>query len=889
MCRLATTFGSGGKSTFVEEDSKSMVRTKPRVKTLRWQFQIVYLSLAIAMGFGLRVAKLDSLPLTLSLDEAVNGIDALRLFRAGWITPFLQNNFGRETLFFYLQSLALQLYGISFFSLRFVSVLVGTLTIPLLYAVGWRFRPNNPLLSKTLSTNMPGMLAATGLAVSYWHIFFSRIGLRAILLPPLLLVSVWCFWQGWYAVPNSSFSKRTHRRRWLIAAGLFLGFTFYTYLAARLLPILFIAFVTLELAIDRSSLKRKIVDFLILGLASAMVAIPLAYYFYQNPHAFVGRTQAISIFARQAPLHTLTSNLVALLQVHLLGGTWLGQWPALNVLSALGFLSGLLVCLYHVKKAPCRFLILWWVVGVSPIVLSQQNWGGTSTILRGIVAWPALFLISAIGLTTWVSLIFKWTANVRSTTPKSENASMPSEWVIASLILLLFVGGFASIYNYFSVWATTHSKRSNDGPVHMARYLNSQTHQLSLIPLSLFQENATSFLLQDRYPNLSNIDVKSLRALLERQQQASPDQVSAIFVLPDELPVHTSYVLLVPSSKGSGTAFLLPPFASPQIEALLNYANSSAPVLTIRNSKQEPTAHVYPLFANSPFLQDEPIPLQSIKANFNDDVWLTGYHVEPPVAKPGEPVTLYLNWQVQRPVDGDYYLFLHLFDVLQAQRWGQSNSPLNNIIRIPRRGSASFTFLDTYHFELPPDSPTGIYLIELGLYHNFSLERLPVIIGEAAQFPDNKVILGKFHVQLQPPHPPQYPIDAQFGDIAVLVGGDFPERTLHPGQTLNYTLHWQALYSTDQDYTVFNHLLDTEGNLRAQRDSMPQGNRYPMSMWDPGEIVIDPYAIPLPPELEPGQYTLRIGLYETGTGQRLSIRNKVQEFVELPGFITLTQ
>ena len=152
-----------------------MVRTKPRFKTLGWQFQIVYLSLASAMGFGLRVAKLDSLPLTLSLDEAVNGIDALRLFRAGWITPFLQNNFGRETLFFYLQSLALQLYGISFFSLRFVSVLVGTLTIPLLYAVGWRFRPNNPLLSKTLSTNMPGMLAATGLAVSYWHIFFSRI------------------------------------------------------------------------------------------------------------------------------------------------------------------------------------------------------------------------------------------------------------------------------------------------------------------------------------------------------------------------------------------------------------------------------------------------------------------------------------------------------------------------------------------------------------------------------------------------------------------------------------------------------------------------------------------------------------------------------------------
>jgi 4-amino-4-deoxy-L-arabinose transferase-like glycosyltransferase len=99
---------------------------------------LFYLVFIIAFAFGLRLVKLNDLPLSLNLDEAVDGLDALQLFRLRWITPFLQNNFGRETLFFYLQGLILWLGGISIFSLRFVSVLAGTLTIPLLYSVGQR-------------------------------------------------------------------------------------------------------------------------------------------------------------------------------------------------------------------------------------------------------------------------------------------------------------------------------------------------------------------------------------------------------------------------------------------------------------------------------------------------------------------------------------------------------------------------------------------------------------------------------------------------------------------------------------------------------------------------------------------------------------------------------
>jgi hypothetical protein len=160
-------------------------------------------------------------------------------------------------------------------------------------------------------------------------------------------------------------------------------------------------------------------------------------------------------------------------------------------------------------------------------------------------------------------------------------------------------------------------------------------------------------------------------------------------------------------------------------------------------------------------------------------------------------------------------------------------------------------------------------------------------MGEANQPPEDRIFLGKFHVRLHPPSPPEYPVHAQFGNSLVLAGGDFPERTLHPGQVLTYTLHWQAIDSIAQDYTVFNHLLDVEGNIVAQRDSMPQQDQYPTSLWDAGEIVMDQRSIPLPTELEPGAYSLRIGLYESETGQRLPLVNEARDFVELPHFVII--
>jgi hypothetical protein len=75
------------------------------------------------------------------------------------------------------------------------------------------------------------------------------------------------------------------------------------------------------------------------------------------------------------------------------------------------------------------------------------------------------------------------------------------------------------------------------------------------------------------------------------------------------------------------------------------------------------------------------------------------------------------------------------------------------------------------------------------------------------------------------------------------------------------------------DYTVFLHLRNADGQTVAQKDALSLDGAYPTSRWQPGETVIDPFSLPLPPDLPPGRYTLWAGLYRLDTLERLPVAN----------------
>jgi len=82
-------------------------------------------------------------------------------------------------------------------------------------------------------------------------------------------------------------------------------------------------------------------------------------------------------------------------------------------------------------------------------------------------------------------------------------------------------------------------------------------------------------------------------------------------------------------------------------------------------------------------------------------------------------------------------------------------------------------------------------------------------------------------------------------------------------------LVWQAKTPVPRDYTVFAHVYNNQGQLVGQSDGWPANGNYPTSAWLPGEYVVEKRLIPLPPNLAPGAYTVKVGLYDAKTMERL--------------------
>jgi len=112
-----------------------------------------------------------------------------------------------------------------------------------------------------------------------------------------------------------------------------------------------------------------------------------------------------------------------------------------------------------------------------------------------------------------------------------------------------------------------------------------------------------------------------------------------------------------------------------------------------------------------------------------------------------------------------------------------------------------------------------------------------------------------------------------FGDFARLLGHDLVSLDFQRGETVPLLLYWQATEDAPPplDYSVYVHLLDAEGNLIAGWDSAPLLGKYPTRFWTPGERLLDYRPLRVPEDLPLGPASLRIGIYEPISGERLPV------------------
>lgn len=121
-----------------------------------------------------------------------------------------------------------------------------------------------------------------------------------------------------------------------------------------------------------------------------------------------------------------------------------------------------------------------------------------------------------------------------------------------------------------------------------------------------------------------------------------------------------------------------------------------------------------------------------------------------------------------------------------------------------------------------------------------------------------------------PANPPSHTLNASIGGTGAedseitLLGYDEDVRA-EAGNTLHLALYWRVNRKPKDDYTFFSHLVDDQGKTLAQGDI----NHYPTEEWEPGDLVIGWYDIPVPGKIQPGRYGVQVGLFDRKTYQNV--------------------
>jgi hypothetical protein len=92
--------------------------------------------------------------------------------------------------------------------------------------------------------------------------------------------------------------------------------------------------------------------------------------------------------------------------------------------------------------------------------------------------------------------------------------------------------------------------------------------------------------------------------------------------------------------------------------------------------------------------------------------------------------------------------------------------------------------------------------------------------------------------------------------------------TTRPGDTPQLTLIWHALGRQNRNWTVFIHLVDAHEQIVAEDNRQPQDGAFPMKQWVDGDWVEDRHPLALPASLGPGEYHIRVGLFDPRTTRR---------------------
>lgn len=753
---------------------------------------------------------------TYRFQAAPPGLQHDEIFKANFATYILKGEFpaffdangGEEALYPYLAALSIALLGENYFALRLVAVLSGIVSIAILYR-----------LAKELFGPEVALLTAAGVAISFWHIFDSRVGLRPITLLLLELACFYLFWQG-----------LRRGRVWFLASGLILGLAQYTYTSAPLVAATLLSFVLYLFIWHRGLLRSNLKGIVLLFIVASAVFLPMGYHLQRSPLASTARVRDLGDHLRllfQGDPRPLLKDTLNVLGMFTLRGDpeWrynLAGRPLFDPLTSLLFYGGLLISLVRFKKPEYAFLLLWLPLNLITSAVTRNS----PSTLRAIGALGAIYTLPSIAIVA----AWRWLAQ-----RKGETAKRVAMGAIAALFLTTTIFTYR---DYFLLWAQNPEVRKiyRADLTEVARYLS----RLEGGTICISAEFAAD--LDQQLLNYMLGEPRFIRWFNGERSLVFPASEEVTYIFPATGPLREEW---------KGDYFSGLPVAD-----------------SVLDPQGEPAFQAYRLDSGDLAGFQKIQPHYPLSANLDNKIEILGYDLASP-PRAGKPLQLVLYWRAlgREKGDVDYSFFLHLVD-LRGYLWAQADS----LGYPPSSWQEGDLVAEWFTLSIPPDTPPREYRLQVGLYDRATGKRVkmaeepyrdalssePIVVAKAASVPLEA---------LEIPQPRRRNLDQKL----TFLGWGVSRRQAGPGQRIHVSLWWQAQGQPERDYALSVFLADEEGNRFGELRRQPLDGDYPTSRWKAREIVRDRFDYPIPPETPPGRYRLLVRVFDMETGEYLPL------------------
>ncbi len=769
------------------------------------------LLILLLFAFALRVVGIEQVPPGLSGDESMNGADAVNMWGWDHLPVFFTTNFGREAFFFYLMAICVKLWGASPFTIRLPAILCGMSGIVLAY-----------ILVKRLWGERVALLTVALLSVSFWPIFTSRVGLRAVSMVPWSALCLYALWRGLHE----------RRWRWWIVTGVSLGVLTYTYLPGRFFAVVPIAWLMTRAVLgDRhpwAGAKRHQVWLGLLLAAGIALLIfwPFGRFIVQYPELANQRIRELDStlqHLRAGNPRPLWQSMVKTAGMFTVRGE--GDWyynvsqrPLFDQITGLWFYAGVLLSLWRWRDPRYQLLLLWASAMLAPTVLAF----GTPSFLRVIGAQIPIYLLPALAFDAlWRRL---------EVVAESPRLSWGMAGIAAlGLALIAWQDGQA----YFVQWAQEPRAREiyAAGLAQVGAALDAQ------LPVP----DDTRVLVSCDYA------ADLCRDAVRFQTR---------YTGPIQWFVGRSALVFPQAVSASGDALYFFGDALPPPDILQPWAQSAAP-LTLVHATNGALESAHTRVPAAQRAQLPWTPQTPLEGRFQRAITLLGYDLPAQVER-GQGVTLIIYWRVPEATDliRDAPLW---FTLTSRDEDGTIWDQRANLLPLaPWDWQPGDVVAQMIGFPLPAYTPPVTLHLEFGLERYQKPLPYHAATGDVAE----AARLGSLLATGAPVVTPPANVTRMGLDNEVALGERLMVGHAAPGELFSTMLYWYTLKAPLRDYAVrFQWRVDDCGGpiAHTMHEALLPAT-HPTSRWQPGEPLRSTHVPLIPRDMPDGTYYVTLDL-----------------------------